>query len=83
MPKPQETVLFTSAMDHPLGQLYAAYEASQFGGVQEDAGLLTHWIFEPNEFSEAFEVSDRRLIPPKGDGLGFGELLDALPWREL
>ena len=78
-----ERVVITSAMDHPLGQLFAAYEASVFKGNTDDCGLLTHWLFEPGEFSEALGVVDRRLVPPGGAGLGFGSLLDRLPWRAL
>ena len=75
--------MFTSAMDHPLGQLFAAYEASVFPGDVDDCGLLTHWLFEPDPFSELLGVTDRRLVAPGGVGLGFGELLEALPWKAL
>ena len=76
-------VVFTSAMDHPLGQLFAAYEASVFQGELDDCGLLTHWLFEPDEFSECLRVDGCRLVPPDGTGLGFDERLDRLPWRSL
>jgi len=76
-------VVFTSAMDHPLGQLFAAAEAANYAGEVDECGLLTHWLFDPDEFLEALEVRDRRLVPPAGTGLGFDELLDALPWRKL
>ena len=75
--------VFTSAMDHPIGQLFAAYEASVFAGDVDDCGLLTHWLFEANAFSEALTVADRRLVAPDGVGLGFSELLDTLPWKAL
>ena len=78
-----ETTMFTSAMDHPIGQLFAAHEASIYTGKTTDAGLLTHWLFEPNDFSELLAVEDRRLVPPGGAGLGFGDLLERLPWRAL
>ncbi|MFT4547730.1 MAG: O-succinylbenzoate synthase [Verrucomicrobiales bacterium] len=76
-------IVFTSAMDHPIGQLFAAHEAAIFEGEVEDCGLLTHWLFEADEFSEALGVGDRRLLPPGGVGLGFDDLLESLPWRAL
>ena len=79
---PLRTVV-TSAMDHPIGQLFAAYEASLFDGDLDECGLLTHWMFEANAFSEALEVSDRRLVPPGEAGLGFADQLETLPWKAL
>ena len=76
-------VVYTSAMDHPIGQLFAAAKAADYPGEVRDCGLLTHWLFEPTEFSEALQVEDRRLVPPGGTGLGFNELLDGLPWKSL
>ncbi|MGI9239805.1 MAG: enolase C-terminal domain-like protein [Verrucomicrobiales bacterium] len=83
-PDSSACVVTTSAMDHPLGQLFAAHEAAVSKGKSGAAGLLTHWLFEPNSFSECLGVDGLgRLEPPGGLGLGFDGLLDALPWRSL
>ena len=75
--------ILTSAMDHPLGQLFAACEAAGAGIADGDCGLLTHWLFEPNPFSEMLGVEEQRLVAPPGTGLGFDDLLEQLPWKAL
>lgn len=82
--RPQKTpVVFTSYMDHPLGQMFAAWEASQYAGPQLEAGLLTHHLFEPDAFTEAIRASGPQLMPAGGTGLGFDTLLESLPWEKL
>jgi O-succinylbenzoic acid--CoA ligase len=76
-------VVFTSYMDHPLGQMFAAWEASRYDGTQLEAGLLTHHLFQPDAFTEAVRSEGPQLLPPAGTGLGFDALLDALPWQRL
>jgi O-succinylbenzoic acid--CoA ligase len=76
-------VVFTSYMDHPLGQMFAAWEASRYQGVQCEAGLLTHMLFEPDAFTEAVRSAGPQLLAPPGTGLGFDALLEALDWRIL
>ncbi len=80
-------LVFTSYMDHPVGQTFAAYEAALFEkmnpGIQLDAGLLTHELFEPEGFVEQLRRSGPQLQAPEGTGLGFDELLEALPWKRL
>ena len=83
VPKDRARTVITSAMDHPLGQLFAAWEAARFEGNLDDCGLLTHWLFEPDLFSESLGVDGCRLVPPQDAGLGLGELLDTLPWKAL
>jgi len=78
----------TSAMDHPVGQLFAAYEAARAAAVipglhEERHGLLTHGLFELDAFSEQLGVVGTRLVPPAGTGLGFDDLLDKLRWERL
>lgn len=76
--------VFTTAMDHPIGQLFAAHQAAESGDGLGQAGLLTHWLFEPDPFSEGLQVDGEcRLVPPGGAGLGFSELLDGLPWKAV
>ncbi len=78
-----EPVVITSSMDHPLGQVFAAHEAATYQGVLHGAGLLTHWCFEGDVFSERLTVEGGRLRPPSGTGLGFDDLLEGLPWTRL
>ena len=80
IPHPSSFIL-TSYMDHPIGQLGAAYIAATHDvGV---CGLITHVLFEPNAFSERLRIDGMRLVPPGGTGIGFDDLLQKLPWRSL
>lgn len=83
----QLRMIFTSYLDHAVGQLYAAWRAAEcapiFGSQLGDCGLLTHEAFEPDPFFEALTTEGPRLIPPPGTGLGFDDLLEDLPWKPL
>ncbi len=81
-------ILFTSYMDHPLGQLSALYESSLFYSKNKqninECGLLTHTLYENNCYSETFSVIDTKLIPSnEGFGFGFDKLLSKEHWRRL
>ena len=76
-------VVVTSYMDHPVGQAFAAWEAARYGGKQELAGLLTHRIFELDAFTERLAAAGPEWVGPGGTGLGFDDLLAALPWVSL
>ena len=76
-------VVFTSYMDHPLGQMFAAWEATRYPGNQLEAGLLTHHLFEPDAFIEAVRTDGPQLLAAAGTGLGFDALLEKLPWERL
>lgn len=79
-------LVFTSAMDHPLGQLWAAWNAARAaadGLPVGTCGLLTAHLYEPTEFSAQLRTEGPRLIPPGGTGLGFDDLLAKLDWRRL
>lgn len=82
-----QRVVLTSYMDHPLGQAFAAWEAArlglQFPGQPGICGLQTHHLFEENPFSELLGPWSPRFTAPAGTGLGFDDLLDALPWTRL
>ncbi len=73
----------TSYMDHPVGQAFAAFTASRFRAPLRGAGLLTHWLFEPDPFTLSMRSEGESLVPPDGTGLGFDELLDELEWKRL
>ena len=81
--------VFTTYMDHPLGQCWAAYNAAVFytGKPAEDVplcGLVTHHVYRPNAFSEELGMNITPDFPiPAGTGLGFDKLLAALPWKKL
>ena len=91
--------VFTSYLDHPLGQVFAAFEAARtargrrggggpgFDGVSENivetCGLLSHVAYSPNEYSERLRAGGPRLLAPEGAGAGFGELLEKEDWKPL
>ena len=77
-----ERVVVTSYMDHPLGQAFAAWEAAR-AGVTEVCGLQTHGLFAANGFTEALGRVRPGFGVPEGAGLGFGDLLEGLPWSRL
>jgi O-succinylbenzoate synthase len=80
----RQRVVLTSYMDHPVGQAFAAWEAArlglQFPGLVGLCGLQTHHLFEPDAFSEMLGPWSPVFQPPAGDGIGFGDLLEELPW---
>jgi len=83
----RQRVVVTSYMDHPLGQAFAAWEASrlelQLPGLVGVCGLQTHHLFEPNEFTEILGGWSPTFTIPSGTGLGFDDHLESLPWTSL
>ncbi len=81
--------VFTSYLDHPLGQCWAAYNAALYytDKAQEDiplCGLVTQHVYRPNPFSEELGLDiTPDFVPPAGTGLGFDELLPTLDWKKL
>ncbi|HVR40608.1 MAG TPA: hypothetical protein VMU84_16050 [Thermoanaerobaculia bacterium] len=75
-------VVVTSYMDHPVGQFFAAWVAATHD-VSSRCGLMTHVLYESNEFIERIRVDGMRLVPPSGTGIGFDDLLEQLPWKKL
>jgi O-succinylbenzoate synthase len=79
-----QRVVLTGYMDHPVGQAFAAWEAArlglQFPGLVGTCGLQTHHLFEPDVFTEMLGPWSSVFQVPEGNGLGFGDLLDELPW---
>jgi O-succinylbenzoate synthase len=83
-----QRVVFTSYMDHPIGQFFAAREAAAFYASnphqREACGLCTHTLFESDDFIDRVQLDDaNRLVPPEGTGLGFDDLLEKLAWKKL
>lgn len=83
----RQQVVLTGYMDHPLGQTFAAWEAArldlQFPALVGLCGLQTHHLFEPDAFSEMLGPWAPVFQVPEGNGLGFDDLLDELPWKRL
>ena len=75
-------IVVTSYMDHPIGQLCAAYAAAT-AGTKSTCGLITHVLFENDPFIERMRIDGTRLVPPEGTGWGFDDLLEKLPWLEV
>ncbi len=81
--------VFTTYLDHPLGQCWAAYNAALFykDKPEEDiplCGLVTQHIYRPKPFAEELGLDiTPDFIPPRGTGLGFDALLAAMPWKKL
>jgi len=70
-------IIITSYMDHPIGQLHAAYVAALHAS-DATCGLVTHVLYEPDPFIERMRIEDTRLVPPD-----FTDLLERLPWKRL
>src|SRR6202008_1797962 len=75
-------IVVTSYMDHPVGQFGAAHSAATHNAAAR-FGLMTHVFYEPEAFIERVECAGARLLPPKGTGIGFDDLLESLAWTTL
>lgn len=82
LPRSDKELVITSYMDHPVGQLGAAYVAAS-SGITTTCGLTTHVLYESDAFIERMSLDGTRLVPPAGTGLGFDDLLESLPWKRL
>lgn len=85
---PDRSLILTSAMDHPIGQLYAAYQAAlaraELGEQVGLCGLCTEHLFTGDPFLERVRSPGGRLeFDRSGGGLGMGDLIEKLPWRRL
>ena len=85
---PHSPLVLTSAMDHAIGQMYAAYEAAvarrEFGARIGLCGLSTQHLFESDAFFECVDARGGYLSADQsGGGLGFGDVLERVPWRRL
>jgi o-succinylbenzoate synthase len=85
--KNHQRLVITSYLDHPIGQLSAAYVAS-LCSVKDPSrvatcGLLSHLAYQPNAFSEQLKTKGPDLLPPQGTGFGFDALLEKQAWQNL
>lgn len=76
-------MVITSYMDHPVGQFAAAYVAAQQTARVAVCGLMTHVLYEADEFLDSVRCEGAQLLPPPGTGIGFDDLLERLPWKRL
>ncbi len=80
-------IAFTSYMDHPVGQMGAAFIAAKFyqqhPEKRTECGLMSQTIFEPTIYSECLKTDGPQLLPPQGIGIGFGDLLEKENWKPL
>jgi L-alanine-DL-glutamate epimerase and related enzymes of enolase superfamily len=82
IPSTRAEIVVTSYMDHPLGQLCAAYAAAT-AHIMTTCGLVTHVLYESDPFIERMQLDGTRLVAPGGTGFGFDDLLENLPWRRI
>lgn len=81
-----QNIFVTSYLDHPIGQLGAAYEAGRLAkkanvGV---CGLLSHSSYHANAYSEEFPSVGPRFVPDLRDhGIGMTDLLENENWEIL
>lgn len=68
-----QRLVVTSYLDHPLGQMCAAYMASL--ASKETCGVLSHHVYQDHEFSEMINHKGPYLHSAKGMGFGFDDLL--------
>lgn len=87
LPSPVRIVM-TSAMDHAIGQSFAAYEAAmawrELGDRMDLCGLATNHLFAQDAFFERLSAYGGKLeVDRSGTGLGFDDVLQKLPWVKL
>ncbi len=81
-------IVMTSAMDHAIGQSFAAWEAAmawrELGARMDLCGLCTEQLFERDAFFERLSRHSGLLnVDRMGTGLGFDAVLAELKWEEL
>lgn len=80
-------IVITSCLDHPIGQLSAAYEAARlqklFSNRFLPCGLMTHFVYQTNKYSADFGSSYEKLAVPVGTGWGFDAYLEDEPWQSI
>ena len=75
-------VVVTTYLDHPLGQLTAAWVAAQLR-PGETHGLVSHRAYARNAFSDRLGWNGPNLTLPGGPGFGFDDELAQLDWTQM
>jgi O-succinylbenzoate synthase len=82
---PNARLVVTSYLDHPFGQVCAAYAAARLKEQHPTqvlvCGLLSHLCYENNPFVMELKSKGPFLQPASGTGFGFNHLLEGLPWQ--
>lgn len=82
-PSSETRYIYTSYLDHPLGQMAAIFAACS-SKTNEVCGFATHLLYKENPFSARLKMEGARLVlPTDGYGFGFDECLQDLRWRLL
>ena len=80
------SVVVTSSLDHPFGQVCAAWTAGKIQQekkvILESCGLVSHLVYEPHPFSETLRVEFGALRPSVGEGFGMTALFEGLDWNK-
>lgn len=77
-----QRLVVTSYLDHPFGQLCAAYIAAK-NKNSEVCGLLSHRGYQKNAFSEQLSWNSPQFNSPSGTGFGFDDLLVKQLWKAI
>lgn len=78
-----QKLVVTSLLDHPLGQVQAAFFAAH-SGTELLCGLTSHEVYEPNSYSDRLMVNEGQLqLMDRGRGFGFDDLLAKEKWSVL
>lgn len=81
---PTQRCIVTSYLDHPLGQVAAAYVATQLDPEGKELhGLLSHHLYLPTPFSQHLSWTGCHFRFPSGNGWGFEQELQAIQWQAL
>lgn len=84
---PSQGLVVTTYLDHPIGQLSAAYVAAKcqvsMPSQMNVCGLLSHHAYKKNEFSEQLTKRGPHFTIPSGNGFGYDELLESQRWSVL
>ena len=75
-------VIVTTYLDHPFGQLGAAWVAAHLGTTGTH-GLVSHRAYARNAFSEQLGWHGPHLTLPGETGFGFDDELARLDWKPL
>ncbi len=79
----QGRIVVTSYLDHPLGQLAAAYCSAKLPLKGEICGLHTHLLYAATAYSEQLSQQGPSFRIPEGTGFGYDHLLSKSKWTPL
>ncbi len=84
---PRHRFVFTSYMDHPVGQLCGLWEAMMFyqtcPNKKESCGFYTHVLYEKHDYINELSSEGSQIIFPHSPHWGFKNLLESETWKPL